>query len=209
MDTQINKAWFEVLASASPTPGGGGAAALAGAAGAALGMMVANLTVGKKKYANVEEEIKNHLKRLNGLMDEMLSLIEEDAVGFAPLAAAYSLPSSTDEEKREKEAVMAKALKEACRVPLRTMEAGAEILESIEVLSVKGSVMAVSDAGVAAQFIRTAVLGASMNVFINTKSMNDKDLALEYNNRAESLNREAAQRADKIFIRIEEALKCR
>ncbi len=209
MDTQINKAWFEVLASASPTPGGGGAAALAGAAGAALGMMVANLTVGKKKYANVEEEIKNHLKRLNGLMDEMLSLIEEDAVGFAPLAAAYSLPSSTDEEKRKKEAVMAKALKEACRVPLRTMEAGVEILESIEVLSVKGSVMAVSDAGVAAQFIRTAVLGASMNVFINTKSMNDKDLALEYNNRAESLNREAAQRADKIFIRIEEALKCR
>lgn len=209
MDTQINKAWFEVLASASPTPGGGGAAALAGAAGAALGMMVANLTVGKKKYANVEEEIKNHLKRLNGLMDEMLSLIEEDAVGFAPLAAAYSLPSSTDEEKRKKEAVMAKALKEACRVPLRTMEAGVEILESIEVLSVKGSVMAISDAGVAAQFIRTAVLGASMNVFINTKSMNDKDLALEYNNRAESLNREAAQRADKIFIRIEEALKCR
>ena len=209
MDTQINKAWFEVLASASPTPGGGGAAALAGAAGAALGMMVANLTVGKKKYANVEEEIKNHLKRLNGLMDEMLSLIEEDAVGFAPLAAAYSLPSSTDEEKRKKEAVMAKALKEACRVPLRTMEAGVEILASIEVLSVKGSVMAVSDAGVAAQFIRTAVLGASMNVFINTKSMNDKDLALEYNNRAESLNREAAQRADKIFIRIEEALKCR
>lgn len=209
MDTQINKAWFEVLASASPTPGGGGAAALAGAAGAALGMMVANLTVGKKKYANVEEEIKNHLKRLNGLMDEMLSLIEEDAVGFAPLAAAYSLPASTDEEKRKKEAVMAKALKEACRVPLRTMEAGVEILESIEVLSVKGSVMAISDAGVAAQFIRTAVLGASMNVFINTKSMNDKDLALEYNNRAESLNREAAQRADKIFIRIEEALKCR
>lgn len=209
MDTQIDKEWFEALASSSPTPGGGGAAALAGAAGAALGMMVANLTVGKKKYADVEEEIKNHLKRLNGLMDEMLSLIEEDAVGFAPLAAAYSLPSSTDEEKGNKEVVMARALKDACQAPLRTMEAGVEILESIEVLSVKGSVMAVSDAGVAAQFIRTAVLGASMNVFINTKSMKDKDLALEYNNRAEGLNRTAAQRADKIFIRIEEALKCR
>ena len=68
---------------------------------------------------------------------------------------------------------------------------------------------AVSDAGVAAQFIRTAVLGASMNVFINTKSMKDKNLALEYNNRAEGLNRAASERADKIFNRIEEALKCR
>ncbi len=209
MDTQIDKEWFEALASSSPTPGGGGAAALAGAAGAALGMMVANLTVGKKKYAGVEEEITGHLKRLKVLMDEMLSLIEADAVGFEPLAAAYSLPSSTDEEKRNKEVVMARALKDACQVPLRTMEAGAEILESIEVLSVKGSVMAISDAGVAAQFIRTAVLGASMNVFINTKSMKDKNLALEYNNRAEGLNRAAAERADKIFNRIEEALKCR
>ena len=199
MDTQIDKEWFEALASSSPTPGGGGAAALAGAAGASLGMMVANLTVGKKKYAEVEEEITGHLKRLKVLMDEMLS----------PLAAAYSLPSSTDEEKRNKEVVMARALKDACQVPLRTMEAGAEILESIEVLSVKGSVMAISDAGVAAQFIRTAVLGASMNVFINTKSMKDKNLALEYNNRAEGLNRAASERADKIFNRIEEALKCR
>lgn len=208
MGTKINKNWFEELSSSAPTPGGGGAAALAGAAGASLGMMVSNLTVGKKKYAAVEEEIKEYLVKLEGLRDEMLYLIEADAEGFAPLAAAYSLPSSTNEEKAEKEKIMASALKEACQVPLRTMEKGAEILEFIDELAVKGSVMAVSDAGVAAQFVRTAVLSASMNVFINTKSMKDRDLAKEYNEKADKLNKETAKKADEIFSKIEEGLKC-
>ncbi|MDD5944215.1 MAG: cyclodeaminase/cyclohydrolase family protein [Clostridia bacterium] len=209
MGTVINKEWFEELSSAAPTPGGGGAAALAGAAGASLGMMVSNLTVGKKKYAAVEDEIKEYLVRLEKLRDEMLSLIEADAEGFAPLAAAYSLPTSTDEERAEKDRIMASALKEACHVPLRTMEKGTEILEIIDVLAVKGSVMAVSDAGVAAQFVRTAVLGASMNVFINTKTMKDRALAEEYNEKAEKLNAFAADKADEIFKKIEEGLKCR
>lgn len=208
MGTKINKEWFEELSSAAPTPGGGGAAALAGAAGASLGMMVANLTVGKKKYAAVEEEVKEYRSKLEVLRDEMLYLIEADAESFAPLAAAYSLPSSTDEEKAEKEKVMAKVLKEACQVPLKTMEKGAEIIDFIDELAVKGSVMAVSDVGVAAQFVRTAVLSASMNVYINTKSMKDKALAAEYNEKADRLNRETAEKADRIFAKIEEGLKC-
>ena len=209
MGSQINKIWFDELASSAPTPGGGGASAMAGAAGAALGLMVSNLTVGKKKYAAVEDEIRSCMDKLEVLKNDMLGLIEADAEGFAPLAAAYSLPSSTDEEKAEKEKIMASALKEACQVPLAIMEKGAEILDVVEILSVKGSVMAVSNAGVAAQFTRTAVLGASMNVYINTKTMKDRTLAEEYNEKADRLNAYTSEKADEIFKKIEEALKCR
>ena len=100
-------------------------------------------------------------------------------------------------------------MKEACQVPLAIMEKGAEILDIVEILSVKGSVMAVSDAGVAAQFTRTAVLGASMNVYINTKTMKDRTLAEEYNEKADRLNAYTSKKADEIFKKIEEALKCR
>ena len=209
MDVRINKDWFEALSSSAPVPGGGGASALAGAGGAALCMMVANLTVGKKKYAEQEELMKEFLVRLEKLRDESLTLIEEDARGFAPLAAAYSLPSSTDEEKAEKEKIMAQALLKACEVPIMIMEKGAEILEIAEELAEKGSVMAVSDVGVAVQFIRTAVLGASMNVYINTKSMKDRKTAEELNAKADSLNKKASETADAVFAKIEGELKCR
>lgn len=209
MDVKINKDWFEALSSSAPVPGGGGASALAGAGGAALCMMVANLTVGKKKYAMHEELMKELLKRLETLRDEMLGLIEEDARGFAPLAAAYSLPSSTDEEKAEKEKIMAQALLKACEVPIMIMEKGAEILEIAVELAEKGSVMAVSDVGVAVQFARAAVLGASMNVYINTKSMKDRKTAEELNAKADSLNKKASETADAVFAKIEGELKCR
>ncbi len=208
MDIKINKDWFEALSSSSPVPGGGGAAALAGAAGASLGMMVANLTVGKKKYAESEELMKEFLIKLEKLRDTMLDLIEGDAKGFEPLAAAYSLPSSTEEERAEKERIMASVLVKACEVPLETMEKGLEILDIAEVLAEKGSVMAVSDVGVAVQFVRTAVLGASMNVYINTKTMKDRETAEKFNSRADLMNRTAAKKADEIFARIEEGLKC-
>ena len=209
MDVRINKDWFEALSSSAPVPGGGGASALAGAGGAALCMMVANLTVGKKKYAEQEELMKEFLVRLEKLRDESLTLIEEDAKGFEPLAAAYSLPSSTDEEKAEKEKIMAQALLKACEVPIMIMEKGAEILEIAEELAEKGSVMAVSDVGVAVQFARTAVLGASMNVYINTKSMKDRKTAEELNAKADSLNKKASETADAVFAKIEGELKCR
>ena len=160
-------------------------------------MMVANLTVGKKKYAESEELMKEFLIKLEKLRDNMLDLIEGDAKGFEPLAAAYSLPSSTEEERAEKERIMASAL-----------EKGLEILDIAEVLAEKGSVMAVSDVGVAVQFVRTAVLGASMNVYINTKSMKDRETAQNFNLTADIMNKTAAKKADEIFARIEEGLKC-
>lgn len=205
---KINKDWFEELSSSAPVPGGGGAAAMAGAAAASLGMMVANLTVGKKKYAMHEELMKEFLAKLEALRDDMLKLIEADAEGFAPLAAAYSLPSSTEEERAEKAEVMASALVKACEVPFLIMEKGMEILDIAEELAEKGSVMAVSDVGVAVQFVRTAVLGASMNIYINTKSMKDREIARKFDLRADGMNEEAAKKADAVFASIEEGLKC-
>ena len=128
---------------------------------------------------------------------------------FKPLAAAYSLPSSTDEEKAEKEKVMAEALLTACSVPLEIMEKGLDICLILEELSVKGSVMAISDVAVGVEFVRTAVLGASMNVYINTKSMNDRETAEKYNAHADELNKTVAEKADAVFDKIKETLKCR
>lgn len=209
MGVLINKEWFEELSSAAPIPGGGGASAMGGAAAAALGMMVSNLTIGKKKYAAVEEDVKICLKKLEVLRDEMLELIEADAKCFEPLAAAYSLPVSTDDEKAAKEKIMAEALVVACSVPLKTMEKGAEIADCLAELSEKGSVMAISDVAVGVEFVRTAVLGASMNVYINTKTMKDRETAQKYNDYADRLNAETSQKADAVFEKIKEALKCR
>ena len=182
---------------------------MGGAAAASLGMMVGNLTVGKKKYAAVEADVKEYMVKLEKLRDEMLVLIEKDAECFKPLAAAYSLPSSTDEEKAEKEKVMAEALVTACSVPLEIMEKGLDICLILEELAVKGSVMAISDVAVGVEFVRTAVLGASMNVYINTKSMNDRETAEKYNAHADELNKTVAEKADAVFDKIKETLKCR
>jgi len=208
LNVKINKEWFEELSSAAPVPGGGGASAMGGAAAASLGMMVANLTIGKKKYAEVEEDVKVYLTKLEGLRDEMLELIEADAKCFEPLAKAYSLPSSTEDEKSAKDKVMEVALVEACSVPLKIMQKGHKIITCLEELSEKGSVLAISDVAVGVEFVRTAVLGASMNVYINTKIMKDRELAQKYNDFADKLNAETAETADAVFEKIKGALKC-
>ena len=152
--------FLEVLSSKAPVPGGGGASAIGGAMGNALGQMVANLTIGKKRYADVEEEIRGLLEKMEGMQQAFLQLADEDARVFAPLAAAYSLPAGTEEEKAHKEQVMEENLLAASLVPLEIMEKAAQMLDILEVLGEKGSKMAVSDVGVGVQFIRTALTGA-------------------------------------------------
>lgn len=124
--------FIEDLSSAEPVPGGGGACAAVGAFAAALGMMVANLTVGKKRYADVEEEMKEILFRLKGLQTELIALTDKDAQCFEPLSRAYGLPRETKEEKDRKERVLEKALFEASVVPIELMET---ILKAMECLS--------------------------------------------------------------------------
>jgi formiminotetrahydrofolate cyclodeaminase len=199
--------FLEELSSKKPTPGGGGAAGLAGAVGTALGEMVVNLTLGKKKYADVEEEMQSILMTLTQMREEFLRLADEDAVVFAPLAAAYSLPATTEEEKKKKEAILEDLLVSAALVPLSVMELCLKTLELLEFLGEKGSRLAVSDVGVGVQMIRASILGAKMNVYINTKTMVQREKARELNARAQSVSEEGIRLADSIYTQVEAALK--
>ena len=199
--------FLDVLSSKEPVPGGGGASALAGALGNALGQMVANLTIGKKKYALVEDEIKELAERMKGIQGQFTQLADQDAKVFAPLAKCYSLPSGTEEEKAYKAEVMEARLLDASLVPMEIMEKASEMLEIMDILADKGSRMAVSDVGVGVQFIRTALLGAVMNVYINTKSMKNRGKAEEMNEKAERLIREGTEAADRIYQKVLEQLR--
>ena len=194
--------FLDVLSSKEPVPGGGGASALAGALGNALGQMVSNLTIGKKKYALVEDEIKELAERMKGIQGQFTQLADQDAKVFAPLAKCYSLPSGTEEEKAYKAEVMEARLLDASLVPMEIMEKAAEMLEIMDILADKGSRMAVSDVGVGVQFIRTALLGAVMNVYINTKSMKNREKAEEMNEKAEHLIKEGTEAADRIYQKV-------
>ena len=194
--------YLEVLSSKAPVPGGGGASALAGALGNALGQMVVNLTVGKKKYAEVEEEMQKYLTDLKNMQQEFLHLSDRDAEVFAPLAECYRLPSATPEEKEHKDAVMEEKLLDASMVPVEIMEKSLELLEILDVLADKGSRMAVSDVGVAVQFTRTALLGAVMNVYINTKSIKNREKAEEINQKAKRMIKIGTSQADEIYEKV-------
>ena len=199
--------FLAALSSKKPVPGGGGASALAGALGNALGQMVANLTIGKKKYAQVEDEIKELAERMKGIQGQFTALADQDAKVFAPLAKCYSLPSGTEEEKAYKAEVMEARLLDASLVPMEIMEKASEMLEIMDILADKGSRMAVSDVGVGVQFIRTALLGAVMNVYINTKSMKNREKAEEMNEKAERLIKEGTEAADRIYQKVLEQLR--
>ncbi|RHS87830.1 cyclodeaminase/cyclohydrolase family protein [Clostridium sp. AM42-4] len=202
IEKELMGLWLETLASKAPVPGGGGASALGGSVAAALGQMVSNLTIGKKKYADVEEEVQELIGKLQALQNEFLDLADQDARVFAPLAAAYSLPASTEEEKQVKARIMEENLLAASLVPLQMMEKAAETIELLEFLGEKGSRMAVSDVGVAVQFARTALTGAVMNVYINTKSMKNREKAEELNARAKKLIEEGTRQADEIYAKV-------
>ena len=206
IEKELMGLWLNTLASKSPVPGGGGASAIGGALAAALGQMVVNLTVGKKKYADVEETMQEVLGKLQACQADFLDLVDQDAKVFAPLAAAYALPTSTEEEKQEKARIMEERLLAASLVPLHMMEKAAEMLEFLEILAEKGSRMAVSDVGVAVQFARTALTGAVMNVYINTKSMKNREKAEELNTKANDLMKQGIRRADEIYTRVLEQL---
>ena len=199
--------FVEKLGSGSPTPGGGGASALVGALGIALGNMVAHLTIGRKKYASVELDMLELKAHASNLQAQLLTLIERDAEVFEPLARAYSLPKQTEEEKKEKDRVMEKALNQACRIPMEIMETVCESLELVKEAAQKGTAAAVSDAGDAAVFCKAALQGASLNVFINTRSMKDRNTAEEYNRRADELLEKYCPVADEIFESVKNRLR--
>ena len=191
--------FIDELASAAPTPGGGGASAYAGALAAALASMVGNLTVGKKTYADVEDEVRASLARLDALRARLMELVDEDARAFEPLAAAYRLPKATPEEQAAKNAALQQALVGASDVPLAIMRAVADVVDEADYLAHHGSKMARSDAGVAAAFARAASDGASLNIVLTAASMDDAAQAARYRGEAESLAARTRERCDELF----------
>ncbi len=199
--------FVDILATKAPVPGGGGASALVGAIGTALGNMVGSLTVGKKKYADVEADIIALKEKADALQKDFLHLVEEDARVFEPLSKAYGMPKDTEEEKAEKARVMEIVLKDACSVPMEIMRKCCEAIDIIEEFAAKGSVIALSDAGVGAAFCKAALLGASLNVFINTKSMANREYAESLNKEAEEMMAVYGAKADTVFEGVAGRLK--
>lgn len=200
------ESFVNTLASNAPVPGGGGASALVGAVGIALGNMVASLTVGKKKYADVEADIIRLNEKADGIRASLLSLVQKDAEVFEPLSKAYGMPSETDKEKEEKKAVMEDALRTACTVPFEIMEECAKAIELQREFAEKGSRLAVSDAGVGVTLCKSAMQGASLNVFINTKLMADRKYAEEMNEKTQKMLSEYQKKADEVFEYVKEQL---
>ena len=182
------------LSSNAPMPGGGGASATVGALAAALGMMVTNLTIGKKKYADYEEELIRCRSELEGLRDRLITLTDKDAEAFEPLSRAYSLPKDAPDYEH----IMEEALLTASLAPLEIMDTALECAHVLEVLVEKGSRLAISDVGVGIYFAQAAIEGASLNVYINTKMMKDRTRAEALNDRADAIIREGAALKEKI-----------
>lgn len=195
------------LASKAPTPGGGGTAALVGAAGVALGNMVGNLTTGKKKYAAVEEKIQALNAKAETLRKELEALVQEDAEAFAPLAAAYGLPKDAPEQAADKERVMETALTRAALVPIKIMQKCLEGITLAYSYAVDGSTMAISDAGCAAVLCKAALQAASLNVFVNTKLMTNREFATALEHTAEQLLDAGTSYADEAFHYVNEKLR--
>ena len=169
-----------------------------GAAGVALGSMVGSLTTGKKKYAAVEADIQALNARAEVLRKELEALVQADADAFAPLAAAYGLPKDTPEQAAHKAAVLEKrAGCRLCRATCRSWKSAPRALLLVEEYAAKGSVMAVSDAGCAAALCKAALQAASLNVFINTKLMADRERAAALDAKTDKLLDEfVTRRAD-------------
>ncbi len=193
----------DALASKAPVPGGGGASALVGALGVALCSMVGNLTVGRKKYADVEADVIVMLEKCKVLQDKLLGLIEKDAEAFGPLAEAYSIPK--DDPKRGE--IMEKNLVAACAAPLEMMRCCCEAAELLEEMMQKGSVMLVSDVGVGAALCSAALKGASLNIYINTKSMADRANADRINGETDEMLRKYVQLAERVYEEVARRLK--
>ena len=187
--------FVSVLASDAPAPGGGGAAALVGAIGTALGNMVGSLTVGKKKYADVQDEIIELKAKCDALQKELLDQVEADEVNFLPLAKAYGIPK--DDPNRDK--IMEEATIIACSTPMKIMELSCQAIEYIAVFAAKGSRLAVSDAGCGAVCCKAALQAASLNVFINTKTLKNREVAEEMNAKCLNMLAEYGRIADEIF----------
>jgi len=198
--------FLDELASSAPTPGGGSGAAVMGAMGAALVSMVCNLTVGKKGYEEVEDDLKDVLKQAEALRDRLTDMIREDVEVFDRLMASYRLPKETDEEKAARSEEIQASLKEATDVPLNCARACAEAIELCRVAAEKGNLNVISDAGVAVVAADAAMKSAALNVYINVGSIKDKAFAEERSTELKKILKDADGQTSEIYELVKSKL---
>lgn len=188
--------------SKAPVPGGGGVAALAGALGIALGGMVCNLTTGKKKYAQYEEDIQRIMKEAEALKSRLLELIDEDAENFYPLSKAYGLPKNTEEEKKIKEETLQKCLKVAIQGPVDIIKVCYASIKLQEELAEKGSMLAISDVGCGVLLLKGAMQSGWLNVVINLNSITDEQYVADLKAELVPLMEEGCRICDEVYEKV-------
>lgn len=199
-------AFTEALASRNPVPGGGGAAALAGALGVACGTMVANLTIGKKKYAEHEERLKELVKEGEALQQRLLAMVDEDAEHFIPLSKAYGLPQTTDAEKAHRAQVLEDALKVACQVPVEIVRYCNKAIQVQADLVDRGSRLVISDVGCGVQLLKAALKCGELNVLINMGMIQDQAYVAQVKSEIQALVSEGVRIADEVYRKVEQAI---
>ena len=198
--------FLDELASNSPAPGGGSVAALAGAAGAALASMVCNLTIGKKKYAEVQDEMKAVLEQTELLRKELTQLIDKDTEAFNSVMAAFGLPKTTEQEQAARAAAIQVATKAATLVPLSVMQTCEKALLHAKTVAKKGNKNSASDAGVAALMLQAGCAGAALNVRINLGGLNDTVFVQQIAQQSGEIVRNVEQMTREVLAEVEKSL---
>ncbi|AHM57020.1 methenyltetrahydrofolate cyclohydrolase FchA [Peptoclostridium acidaminophilum DSM 3953] len=198
--------FVEALASKAPVPGGGGAAAYGGAVGMALSTMVGNYTVGKKKYADVEDEVKELMAQGEKIQAELLALVEKDAEVFEPLSKAYGLPTETDEQKKIKAETLEKESINACSVPMEIMRKAYEGIKVHKRMGEIGSLLVISDVGCGVVFLKSALIAGKLNVVINLKTIKDEEFVSKAREEMERLVAEGCKIADETLEAVIEKI---
>jgi formiminotetrahydrofolate cyclodeaminase len=194
--------YLDELSSNSPTPGGGNVAALCGALASSLGAMVCNLTIGKKKYADVENEMIAAKNKINSYRDEFINLAAKDNEAFNKVMAAFKLPKESESEKEFRSNQIEDATIGAAEIPGNVIKYCREILPLLKTVSEKGNKNSLSDAGVSVILIKSAAQGAYLNVLINCASLDNQTIANEIVKRTDILLSEIEIDADSIYENI-------
>ena len=199
--------FVDTAASDAPAPGGGSVSALEGALGAALTSMVCALTLGKKKYADVQDLAASTEKQALALKDRYLDVIDRDTEAFNAVSAVFAMPKETDADKAARRAAMQAALKLCTATPVEMMELAVEVLRMIDTVSGKLNASAASDLGCAILAMKSAIQGAWLNVLINVGGIDDAAFAKEAREKGERMLAEALPLADRLFGEIENSLR--
>lgn len=199
--------FINTLGSDAPAPGGGSASALASAQGIALTEMVMNLSIGKKKYAEFETELKEIHEKAVDLKDALTQAIDKDTEAFNDVSAVFSMPKGTDEEKAARKEAMSKALQGAAKTPLETMKLTVDALEITKQAIGKSNTNAASDLGVAALNLNSGLKGSYLNVLINLPGIKDEAFITDIRKEADGYMTKGTQLAEEIYSEIEKGLK--